>query len=630
MDIEEIEFKRGLTWRTITAIFVASLLFLPLSIYLNLVAGSTLAAAAVYVIVILFSELTRTFGEELSRQELFILYSITGYAAGFIPPFYWLIYRSFFIKQPIVSVFQIEGKPLLELIPWWLAPPLSSPAHSLRTLFHFDWIAPIILFASMSMISFFSDLMLALSLSVIYIELEPLPFPYAQIDSSLIITLSERKPEQTRYFIFSLAAGAIAASFTYLPYLLGTPLIPLPWVDFTWITQNFLPGAIIGLVTSPESYVMGFMLPLTVTYSLMLGSIAVWIVGNYVFLRIFPEAFPEWVSEYLPGMNISSLYQRSSIRIWYPFQFGAMLGFSLVLLVYVGSKVRSTLKTLFKAEKRAYRSFPPLKVTLTIFTLLSLSSVIIFHLLVPDYPIIIALSLSLGYSFATSILVVRSVGEMGIYPQMPWPWQIATYFSGYKGFAGWVINPYISVGGVSGLVSSTKVAYLTSTEPLDYYKALTIAFILDIVLGLFFLDFFWRIAPIPSAVYPYTLIIWPTYAMFDVLFSTHAIRIDPNVISYSFILSAFLGFIQILAFRRPIPFSPLAFLTGFTTLPTSSIPLFLGSLIGAFLFERALGKEKWHKIRGIVVAGFIAGSSIVVGIGIASTLLAKSSWIWPW
>ncbi|HDD33707.1 MAG TPA: hypothetical protein ENG30_00995, partial [Thermofilaceae archaeon] len=67
------EFKVGLTWRALFAIITAALLFIPINLYLNLVTGGTIAIAALYVIAILFSELSRIAGSPLTMNEIFVI-----------------------------------------------------------------------------------------------------------------------------------------------------------------------------------------------------------------------------------------------------------------------------------------------------------------------------------------------------------------------------------------------------------------------------------------------------------------------------------------------------------------------------------------------------------------------------
>lgn len=94
---------------------------MPASVYLWLAVGAGASTAATYVTVILFSALARIYGTQLSRQELFIIYSVVGGIGGAMPMFYWLVFRSYFVNNPLSLEFAIEGKPVRDFVPYWMA-----------------------------------------------------------------------------------------------------------------------------------------------------------------------------------------------------------------------------------------------------------------------------------------------------------------------------------------------------------------------------------------------------------------------------------------------------------------------------------------------------------------------------
>lgn len=626
------ELKPGLTWRVVLAILLAGLLFLPVSIYMNLVAGAVVGTAAIYVIAIIFSEFSRMFGSRLTRQELFLIYATVGGVASTIPVYYWLVYRSFFVTSPFIREFRIEGVDLIKLVPSWLAPPPPSPVHHIRTLMHPDWLPAVLVYTFTSVLGFLAEVSLAMMFSHLFIEVERLPFPFAHVDAALINTLSGREAERIRLFSLSMLFGAVAAALIYVPYILGVPLVPLPWVDLTRFTEPYLPGAVVGLVADPSAAVGGFMLPPSVTGSALLGSLLVWTIANTLILTQFKWIAPEWVEEYQRGMGIALLYQRSNLRIWMAFQFGVVVGFSIALAFLMWRSIVRAVRFLMSPPPEYSRGMglPPLKFLLSVYLASTSISVAVFTILVPGYPLIIPILMSIGYSFLISMLACRAVGELGVFPQLPWPWQVITYFTPYRGFAGWVFSPYISFGGNSGMVSATKVALLTGTRPIDYYKALSIGFMVSLALGFLYMDFFWRLAPIPSTVYPFTLIYWPTFMMNDALFATRQVVIRSSIVCGGAVTAAVAACLGAVLSKVGIPFSPVAFITGFFLLPPSLITTFLGSLIGNYAMSRVMGRERWNEVRGIIVAGYFVGSSLVIGMGLSITLLARSTWIWPW
>ncbi|MEM2247637.1 MAG: hypothetical protein QXM51_05930, partial [Thermoproteota archaeon] len=168
------------------------------------------------------------------------------------------------------------------------------------------------------------------------------------------------------------------------------------------------------------------------------------------------------------------------------------------------------------------------------------------------------------------------------------------------------------------------------TKPIDYYKSIIITNLLVLTFGFIFVDFFWRIAPIPSSVFPYVMGIWPTYAVTDSLYTVRqiVIRADQILMGIGFALVS--GFILYGLNRVGIPLSPVGLIVGMQQLPTSATMTFIMSIVSKYVMSRALGAERWRAIRGIVIAGFIAGISIAVILGLTITLISRSSWIWPW
>jgi len=143
---EEPKFESGLTLRSAAAIIFASLAILPVSTYVWLVSGATLASAAVYITVILFSELSILMGAPLRKQEVFIIYIMASIAGGryvFLNMIYRQYYANSFITWSFIDPF--TKKPIPELIPSWWAPPYNSPAAHVRSLLQPAWAIPILL-----------------------------------------------------------------------------------------------------------------------------------------------------------------------------------------------------------------------------------------------------------------------------------------------------------------------------------------------------------------------------------------------------------------------------------------------------------------------------------------------------
>ena len=622
---EEAGFRSGLTWRVVLALVAAALFFVPINLYLNLVTGGSVATAALYVIAILVTELARMGAKPLSSSEVFLLYAGTGVTVASLTPYYWLVYRAFFVNSPFTFAFSIDGLPLPYLVPDWLAPPYGSPAYALRTLFNPAWAKPMAVATLFFALTVAADVGLGILLSYVMVEVERLRFPFAYVDSALIEVLTERRSEHVRAFLAGFYPGLMYGALLYAGQAFGVQILPLPWFDLTWFTEKYVPGALVGLATDPGFIALGMMLDLPVAGFMALGSCLVWILFNYVF-TVNPAFFPVWAREYYKGMTLAIIYQRSFQRVWISPFFGVALGMAAAITVAIRKSIVRAFKIIAKPAEAG--AFPSLKLAAAMFLAGSLGSVVVYSFLVPGIPLYATLATSLALSFFLAVVVSRAVGELGFFPALPWPWQAIVYFTPYKGYAGWVWSPYISTGVQGSMCQAVKVAYLTRTKPSDYFKAYVLGQALNAVVGLLAMDMLWRLAPIPSSAYPNSLVFWPMYATNDALFATRQITLDPKVIGVSALASFALMAASPLLTKVGLP-SAVPLLSGLFIIPPYALAILVGSAIGHLVGKRMLG-ERWSSLRPMIAAGLLAGVGIFVGVGIALLLVARAAWVWPW
>jgi hypothetical protein len=622
---EEAGFRSGLTWRVVVALVAAALFFVPINLYLNLVTGGSVATAALYVIAILVTELARIGAKPLSSSEVFLLYAGTGVTVASLTPYYWLVYRAFFVNSPFTFAFSIDGLPLPYLVPDWLAPPYGSPAYALRTLFNPAWAKPMAVATLFFALTVAADVGLGILLSYVMVEVEKLRFPFAYVDSALIEVLTERRSEHVRAFLAGFYPGLMYGALLYAGQAFGVQILPLPWFDLTWFTEKYVPGALVGLATDPGFIALGMMLDLPVAGFMALGSCLVWILFNYVF-TVNPAFFPVWAREYYKGMTLAIIYQRSFQRVWISPFFGVALGMAAAITVALRRSIVRAFKLIAKPAEAG--TFPSLKLAAAMFLAGSLGSVVVYSFLVPGIPLYATLATSLALSFFLAVVVSRAVGELGFFPALPWPWQAIVYFTPYKGYAGWVWSPYISTGVQGSMCQAVKVAYLTRTKPSDYFKVYVLGQALNAVVGLLAMDMLWRLAPIPSSAYPNSLVFWPMFATNDALFATRQITLDPKVIGVSALASFALMAASPLLAKVGLP-SAVPLLSGLFIIPPYALAVLVGSAIGHLVGRRMLG-ERWSSLRPMIAAGLLAGVGIFVGVGIALLLVARAAWVWPW
>jgi len=614
------------------AMLVAILIFIPVSCYLNLTVGAAGGAAttAAVVIIIVFSEITRYFGKSLTKQELFIMFAVISFVTAMVPPFYWLIWRAWYARHPVFQQVFLLDKPISELIPSWFVPKDLHALES-RTFFQTEWVLPLAINSLMVILTFLQSISLALLFGYVFVEVEKLEFPMGQVQASLILTLSERQEQQLRVFIFAIGAGAVLGALVYTPHIIGAPIVPLPWADFTPWLQDYIPGAIVGLSTDPTIYITGMVVPLNIAICALASSFALYIVMNNLFLKAFAGTFPKWGFEFFSGMKIATLQYRSYLRIWLPVQFGFTVGMALFYILVVRKEIVRSLKLLLSVPKEKGSEetvFPPLYVILALFFGSSVASLFLFIYLVPEYSILVATIVTLGYTFLSALLTSRTLAIGAVTPVIAWPWRIVTASAGYQGFTAWDFTPAIGGYDSATIVQSIKMAYLTKTKPMDYIKLLFTGYVVALFLGLIFYDFFWGIAPIPSSVYPFTMMFWPQYMLEVLLFSTGQIEIRLEVVIASIVIAMAIVAAERGLAKFGVAFSAIGIIIGIFQIPPSAFAFLIGSIVGRKVMPRIW--SAWKEQLYMVTGGIIAGLSISVGIGIATSLLTKAPWIWPW
>jgi len=636
MDVNELELKSGLTKKAWLALIMAVCLFVPLNIYTFLTLGIVSGAVALYFITIVFSEVCILLGKSLNKQETFMIYSAAQWGGAGMPVFWLIVYRAYFVNSPFAWSYKINGVPLAKLVPSWLSPPYNSPALLNRTLFQPEFFVPLTITFIQMILGLLANIFLGIIAAKIYVERIRLPFPLATVDYSITSFLSERHSNVAKYFLGALMVGIAWGAAAYLPVSIGVPVIPIPFIDFTWLLQEVLPGGIMAFVTTLSTYIYGFMLPIEATTCMLIPSIIIWVFLNSFFVTIWPDIFPQWASEYTKGMGLISIQNRSSLRVWFPLQ----IGFALAASIFITFKGRKMIYRVFKeaiSRKEEKSELPRMSIAVLGWLVTTSMSIIIFHIFIPEIPIWIPIFYGIGLSFFVSIILSSSVGEVGIAPaavisSLNQAWYPLVYSTPYEGYAGFSFTPPLT-GVRSGVFSrSVKAAYMVGAKPIDLIKIWIIGGVLAQIIGLVMLDFMWRIAPIPSSAYPYSIfaVISQTYT--DAIVATRQLNFSLETLLIPIFIVLPIMFVgDLLASRKGVFFSALGFLMGLYATPYNALAFFIGSAVGRFIMPRFFGgREGWYRSRGYLVAGYLSGEGLIMMLATCITMIYKASWLWPW
>lgn len=511
------EFEDGFTKPAILGVLFVAFVMIPGNMYLNLMVGGNLGAAAEWVTIILFAEVTKRSFITLKRQEVYLLYYV---AAGLIAAehgtFDGLLWPQYLVQSPAAEQFGIA-----KLIPDWWAPPADSPALAERTFLHPDWIRPIILVVSGFVIMRISWFTMSYMLFRVNSDYERLPFPFAPVAAQGATALAEssRGEETWRWRVFSSGAmiGLVfGAIYVGIPAITGAlltepiQLIPIPWIDFTQITGNFIPATPLGFTAHLGPIFAGMVMPFWGVVGTFVGvvshSILNPILYNHGVLQIWQ-----------PGMGAVETFFVNSVDFWMSFGIGVTVAIALIGTYQVVRGVRSTVGQA-KGEGRTMkppegRGDFPLWGAFGLYCLATAGLISIAWMWLPAFKQFVWFFLFFGFIFTPfqSFVNARLVGMVGKTVSIPFIKEATIILSGYQGVDIWFI-PF-PLGNYGAQTQKFREIELTGTKFTSIAKAEM--FMLPIVLATTFLysAYIWKLAPVPSASYPYAQLMWRLRAL---------------------------------------------------------------------------------------------------------------------
>ena len=512
------EFEDGFNTKTVIGALFVSIVMVPGNIYLELMIGGSIGAAAQWVTIILFLELAKRSFTRLRRQEIYLLYYVTtslvNRESG---AFEGLLWHQYFVQSPAAQQFGIS-----KLIPWWYAPPADSEALVERTFFHVDWFWPITLLVLgmiMGRIAWFSASYVLFRLTSDY---ERLPFPFAPINAQGAMALAEESSgEYTwKWRVFStgavigvvwglvyVAVPAISGAFMERPI----QLIPIPWVDFTQYTGYFLEATPIGFTLHLGPIFAGLLAPFWAVVGSFLGvmvhTIASPILYRYGFM-------PNWSI----GMDTIQTHFVTGIDFWMSFGIGITFAVTVIGFYQVWMGVR--MATIEKSQKRSFDPPPGrgdfrIWVCIVFFCVSSLYTIVVARVLFPhlisNTLLIFFFVFAFVYTPLISFVNARLDGLVGQNVNVPYIKEATIFLSGFKGIEIWFVDFGIDNYGASA--ERFRQIELTGTKFSSILKAEVFMVPLVLATSFMYWSYIWKLAPIPSDAYPYVQLMWPLRAL---------------------------------------------------------------------------------------------------------------------
>jgi len=636
-------FRDGFSIKTLWGALFVGLVMMPGSIYLSLVVGHTLGPAAEWVTIILFTEVARRSFTVLRKQEVYILFYVAAaLASGAIRiggqevgggPFTPLIWNQYLVQSPETEA--ISGE-----IPDWVAPPRESPAIKERNLFDRAWVKAIVLILIFQVIGRLNWIGMGFTLFRITRDIERLPFPLAPIAAEGATALAESttKEESWRWTVFSTGAmlGILFGSiYVLIPAVSGLimkepiMLLPIPFKDYTASTESFLPAALIGLGFDFNALIIGMILPFSLVMGMAIGTVSTSVLGNPILyhLGMFPN--------YTRGRRLLHTKMLTDFDFW--LSVGVGLAFSIALIGIV--KVIIALATKRQTgiveseevtpEYRKQRGDFPIWLAIGLFVFSTTASIVVCRILVPEFPILIIVFFGFIWTPLNSYISARMIGITGMGLSFPYLREVSFILSGYPGVDIWFAP--IPLGDFGAFAQRFREIELTRTRFTSIIKAEILIVIISLVCSFIFWAFFWKITAIPSAQYPYTAAMWPVHARFSYLvFTANSGQNDlflrafkPPLIAGGLVVGlAIYGLLS--KFGLPLTFF-YGLVAGTGNFPHGVLPLFLGALLGRYVFQKRFGKEKWQRYLPVIAAGFACGMGLVGMISVALALITKAA-----
>jgi len=628
-------FEEGFDWKTIVGAIFIGFLMMPGSMYLQLVIGTGIGPAARWVTIILFAELAKRSYSDLKQQEIFLLYYMAG--AALHTPFQGLLWNQYLVQSDAARMLGVT-----EFIPAWVAPPPESAALIERTLFHRDWLIPILLLIGTQIITRVDQFGLGYALYRITSDVEKLPFPMAPVAALGTMALAESTEERERSWkwrVFSIG-GVIGlvfgAAYVLLPALSGLVLmepirpIPIPWVELTVHTEDWLPAVATGIQLDLGLVFIGMVLPF---WAVMggLGGLIITFIANPVLYR--HGILHRWH----PGMRTVETVFANNFDFYLSFSIGLGLAIGLVGIWHVarsfagrGAGERGRLRDLFRPPPG--RGDINFWLSIGIYVASTASYVLLCVWLVPHFPVVFFLIYGFLYTPFISYITARMEGIAGQFVSLPLVREAsfiagAKYF-GYQGIEIWYAP--IPIHNYGSATVSFREIELTGTSIRGIIKSEIVVFPVVMIASLLFSQFIWRLAPIPSSAYPFAQELWHLQALNTLLMQTSTL--EGNSLFFQALNWVYVGAgtaLGVVTYYLLTLFGlPVMLVYGLVrglgqSTPHGLLLEVVGALLGRYFFRRRFG-AMWGQYSPVLLAGFSCGMGLMGMFAMGLTLILKS------
>jgi len=640
---ETVQFEDGFTAKTVIGSLFVGLIMAPGAIYLGLVAGAGLGAAAQWVTIVLFAEVARRSFLPLKKQEIYLLFYVAGGLASVAlqdrgisgGPFGQLIWNQYFVQSP-------QAAPFVNEIPRFASPPPGSPALIHRTFLHPDWALPITVLLMTQILERLSWLPAGYILFRATSDVERLPFPLAAVAASGATALAEAstKEESWRWRVFSMGTTiglVFGAFYIAIPIFTSTVfgkalmLIPIPALDLTPSTETFLPAAPVGVSGDLGKVLVGFVLPFSIVAGSFVSSVFFQWGVNPVMQRM--GMLPTWT----PSSDLFVTKMTNGFDKWISIGIGIQVAIAFIGLWIMLKGLIEAARGRRQVGRGSWNQVPKgrgdgpgtAKIAAGLWLAVTMLYIGMTHWLLPTFPLWLLFSYGLLWTPLNSFVAARMFGLTGQNVDFPFLTQATIMKSGYRNVDVWFAP--MPLHNYGHFAQSFREIELTGTKFTSIVKAELLMLPIILIGGFMYWQFVWGNAPIPSSQYPFALRIWPLQASQQAIWNqinkqggaSYVLKaIQPTTIGVGAVGTLAVYGLMVL-FKMPM----LAFYgaaNGAGAFPHDTIPTFIGACFGRYYFAKRIGVEKWMNYAPVLLAGFACGTGLISMAAIALALISKA------
>lgn len=647
-------FADGFNWKAVVGALFLGFIVNPATDYLALVIGSdaNIGGAMKWVMIILFAEIAKRSFTSLRTQELYVLNFMAG--AALADPFTGYLFTQFVAQSEYV-----QGLGLASELPTWAFPRASAIEAAGRTFLGWHW-APMIAITVFGMvIGRIHSYGLGYVLYRLTSDVEKLPFPFAPVSAAGIVALSTDRGDEEQWRSRSFYIGGMlgivwGVIFICVPMVTQAilpkrvELIPLIFIDFTPQIGRILPAVPFNLMINFGAFLAGMIVPFWGVIGALFGLLFTWIANP---LLVHMGVLTSW----RPEMGFIDTMFNNNIDFYLSFGIGLTLAVTFSQLgIFIASAIKGCFKPratalspgggmfarlrengrILMTNNRARGDFSII-LALAIYFFSTFSWIALGVLLVgPAYPWMIMVFYALVYTPFISYATAKLEGVCGQAVNIPYLRELTILFTGYKGVDIWFAP--MPIQNLGGETVGFRVLELTGTKIISQVKTLILTLPIVVISSFVTAELLWRMAPIPSAAYPYTQLMWELNLRQWCLMITATLGGGSQFLEALHLDYALWGlgsglflFTVLSLFGLPIMLVFGAVWGLAQSSPGAIFCTLLGALLGRFYFKRKY-KEMWLKYMTVLLAGFGCGvglaSLVAMSFNVIVRMLQPTLW----